>query len=178
MAPPNPDPVNVVALELWKLSQKEHEEKVHAWSEFCSRLYHVVLGQCTLSLQEEIHAHADHEAAINNDIELLQIIHSILHSVDGTGQSNLAESYCEIKEMWFTMKQGCTQSIQKWHNRVHTGVNVLKDLNINVAVEAIVNQVTAANGRAGAPIQADQEAAEKSSYAVWFIHGSHFTDYK
>ena len=153
---------------------------VRAWREFCSQLYHVVLCQCTLSLQEEICAHADHEAAINNDIELLFIIYSILHSVDGTGRSNLAKSYCEIKEMWFAMKQGgnqsvqtwhdrvhngvnilkdlnikvmwfamkqgCNQSVQKWHNRVHNGVNVLKVLNIKVADEAIVNQVTTANG--------------------------------
>ena len=111
MAPPDPDPVNVVALELWKLNQKEHEEKVQAWREFCSQLYHMVLGQCTLSLQEEIHTHADHEVAINNGIELLQIIHSILHSVDGTSQSNLAEFYCEIKEMWFAMLEAGVQPI-------------------------------------------------------------------
>ena len=109
MAPPNPDPANVLALELWKLNRKEHEEKVRAWREFRSRLCHVVLGQCTLSLQEEIRAHADHEAAINNGIELLRIIHSILHLVDGTSRSNLADSYCEIKEMWFAMKQGRNQ---------------------------------------------------------------------
>ena len=36
VAPPNPDPVNVVALVLWKLNQKEHEEIVHAWREFHS----------------------------------------------------------------------------------------------------------------------------------------------
>ena len=28
VAPPNPDPANVLALELWKLNRKEHEEKV------------------------------------------------------------------------------------------------------------------------------------------------------
>ena len=146
VTPPDPDPANVVALELWKLNWKKHEEKVQAWREFCSCLYHVVLGQCTLSLQEEILAHADHEAAINNGIELLCIIHSILHSVNGTGDPNLAESYREIKEMWFAMKQGRSQSIQKWHDRVRNGVNVLKDLNIKVADEAIVNQVATANG--------------------------------
>ena len=146
VAPTNPDPANVLALELWKLNRKEHEEKVRAWREFRSRLYHMVLGQCTLSLQEEIRAHADHEAAINNGIELLWIIHSILHSVDGTSRSNLAESYCEIKEMWFAMKQGRNQSVQKWHDRVRNGVNVLKDLNIKVADETIVNQVATANG--------------------------------
>ena len=145
VAPPNPDPANMLDLELWKLNRKEHEEKVRAWREFHSQLYHVVLGQCTLSLQEEICAHADHEAAINNGIELLQIIHSILHSVNGTGQSNLADSYCEIKKMWFAMKQGCSQSVQKWHDCVCNGVNILKDLNIKVADEAIVSQVTAAN---------------------------------
>ena len=106
----------------------------------------MVLGQCTLSLQEEIRAHADQEAAINNGIELLHIIHSILHSVDGTGRSNLAESYCEIKERWFAMKQGHNQSVQKWHDQVRNGVNVLKDLNIEVADEAIINQVATANG--------------------------------
>ena len=138
----------------------------------------MVLGQCTLSLQEVIRAHADHEAAITNGIELLRIIHSILHSVDSTGRSNLAESYCEIKEMWFAMKQGCNQSVQKWHDRVRSGVNVLKDLNIKVANEAIVHQVATVNGRAGAPIQADHDAAEECSYAVRFIRQSHFTDYK
>ena len=44
------------------------------------------------------------------------------------------------------MKQGRSQSVQKWHNCVHNGVNILKDLNIKVADEAIINQVAAANG--------------------------------
>ena len=76
------------------------------------------------------------------------------------------------------MKQGRSQSIQKSHDRVRYGVNVLKDLNIKVADEAIVNQVATANGQAGAPIQADCEAAEECSYVVRFIRGSCFTDYK
>ena len=47
-----------------------------------------------------------------------------------------------------------------------------------MADKAIVNQVAAANERAGVPIQADHEAAEECSYAVRFIHGSRFTNYK
>ena len=76
------------------------------------------------------------------------------------------------------MKQGRNQSVQKWHNRIHNGVNILKDLNIKVADKAIVNQMAAVNGRAGEPIEADHEAAEERSYAVRFIRGSCFTDYK
>ena len=76
------------------------------------------------------------------------------------------------------MKQGRNQSVQKWHDRVRNGVNVLKDLNIKVANEAIVNQIAAVNGHAGEPIEADHEAAEERSYAVRFIRGSRFTDYK
>ena len=75
--------------------------------------------------------------------------------------------------MWFAMKQGCSQSVQKWHDWVRIGVNILKDLN-----EAIINQVAAANRQAGVPIQADHEAAKECSYAVCFICGSHFTNYK
>ena len=138
----------------------------------------MVLGQCTFSLQEEIHAHSDHEAASINSIELLHIIHSILHSVDSTGHSNLADSYCEIKKMWFALKQGHNQSMQKWNDCVCNGVNVLKYLNIKVTDKAIITQVTTASGRPGAPNQANCEAAEERSYAVQFIHGSCFTDYK
>ena len=47
-----------------------------------------------------------------------------------------------------------------------------------MADEAIINQVTAANGRARAPIQADHQDAKERSYAVHFICGSCFTNYK
>ena len=76
------------------------------------------------------------------------------------------------------MKQGRNQSVQKWHGRVRNGVNVLKDLNIKVADKAIINQIAAVNGRAGEPIEADHEATEERSYAIRFIRGSRFTDYK
>ena len=70
------------------------------------------------------------------------------------------------------MKQGHNQSVQKWHDRVHNRVNVLKDLNIKVADKAIVNQIAAVNGCAGEPIEADHEAAEEHSYAIRFICAS------
>jgi hypothetical protein len=74
MAPADPDPVNQLAVEVWKMELKEHREKVQHYTNFRAGLYNVVLGQCTEALEEQLKSHEDFPGAHNNGVALLQII--------------------------------------------------------------------------------------------------------
>jgi hypothetical protein len=52
VAPADPDPANQLAVEVWKMELKEHQEKVQHYANFRAGLYNVVLGQCTEALEE------------------------------------------------------------------------------------------------------------------------------
>ena len=52
MAPADPDLANQLAVEVWKMELKEHQEKVQHYANFRAGLYNVVLGQCTEALEE------------------------------------------------------------------------------------------------------------------------------
>ncbi len=64
MAPADPDPVNQLAVEVWKMELKEHREKVQHYTNFRAGLYNVVL----------LKSHEDFPGAHNNGVALLQII--------------------------------------------------------------------------------------------------------
>ena len=61
-----PDPENHVQFELWKLDIKEHRAKIQEYSNFQSRQYNVVLGQCTEALLERLKSHEDFPEANQN----------------------------------------------------------------------------------------------------------------
>jgi len=50
--PEDPDPAQVLQLEVWKLDIKEHRIKVQEYENFRAGLYNVVFGQCTEALQD------------------------------------------------------------------------------------------------------------------------------
>jgi hypothetical protein len=43
--PPNPDPANPIAFEMWKLEGKEHRIKEQEYSNIRAGLYNVIFGQ-------------------------------------------------------------------------------------------------------------------------------------
>jgi hypothetical protein len=67
--PPNPDPTNPIAFEMWKLEVKEHRVKEQEYANFRAGLYNVVFGQCTEALQDKLKSHTDFPNAYQNGIK-------------------------------------------------------------------------------------------------------------
>jgi hypothetical protein len=51
-APGNPDPANMVSVELWKMDIKEHREKLRRRLALDQRVFGLILGQCSRTVRD------------------------------------------------------------------------------------------------------------------------------
>ena len=169
-APAAPDPTNVVGFEMWKLDIKDHRAKQLAYSNFRAGLYNVVFGQCTEALQDKLKSHTDFPNAYQDGIALMAIIKTITYTFEE--RRMLADALCEIKEMFYTFKQGKHVSLQRYHELFLGQVEVLEEVGVTIPDESLVESIAASNGRAGAPVDADWAAAREQALAIRFIRGT------
>lgn len=170
MAPVNPDPANVIAFELWKIEIKEHRMKQQEYANFKAGLYNVVLGQCTDALQDKLKSHADFPKAYQNGISLLTIIKTLTYTFEE--QRKLADALCDIKEMFYSFRQGKHMSLQRYYELFLGQVEVCDEVGVSIADESLVESLAASNGRAGFPTDRDLEEAREQALAIRFIRGA------
>ena len=121
------DPQNPLQLERWKRNLAEHEKKVKAYSNFQSTLFSLVLGQCSLAMEERIKQHEDWETT-NEDqdgIELLKIIKSIMMGTEV--HTHKADAACDALEQFFKATQGKDEKEVTFFERYKGYVNELGD---------------------------------------------------
>ena len=70
LEPNNPGETSAVAMERWKVKFKKYNGETNAYNDFLVHLYNLVMGQCTMGLEEYIKSHADYESASQNSIAL------------------------------------------------------------------------------------------------------------
>jgi hypothetical protein len=104
VAPADPDPANQLAVEVWKMELKEHQEKVQHYANFRAGLYNVMLGQCTEALEERLKSHQDFPVAHNDGVALLQIIKRLTYSFEE--RRFLADALTDVKENFYGFRQG------------------------------------------------------------------------
>ena len=82
-APIHPESTgNIFAMEDWKLDVKEYRMKTSEYTAFCVWLYHVIMRQCTETLQDKLKSHQCFQEANQDGIVLLMIIKVILYSFE------------------------------------------------------------------------------------------------
>jgi hypothetical protein len=151
VAPADPDPANTIAFEMWKLDLKEHRVKEQEYENFRAGLYNVVLGQCTEALQDKLKSHTEFPHVYQDGIGLLTIIKTLTYTFEE--RRKLADALCEIKEMFYSFKQGKHTSLQCYHELFLGQVEVLEEVSVTIPDESLTESIAAANGRAGAPIE-------------------------
>jgi hypothetical protein len=162
---------DVLAVELWKLELRKHSAKrTEEYENFRAGLYNVVFGQCTEALQDKLKSHSDFANAYQNGIALLVIIKTLTYTFEE--RRKLVDALCEIKQMFYTFKQGKHMPLQQYHDLFQGQVDVLDEVGVTIADEGLVESVAAANGRAGAPEEADRLAAREQTLAMRFISGT------
>jgi hypothetical protein len=115
-APPaDSDLTNIIVFELWKLELKEYKVKEQEYSNFRAGLYNVVFGQCSEALQDKLKSHSDFPSAYQDGIALLIIIKTLTYTFEE--RRKLADALCEIKEMFYSFRQGKHTSLQRYHEQ-------------------------------------------------------------
>lgn len=110
MPPANPDVDDAIEFEMWKLDIKEFRAKEQACTDFKSGLYNVVMGQCTDALQDWLKSHLEFAWIYHNGIGLLILSKALTHAFED--QRYLDDAILDIKEPFYTFKQGRNMSLQ------------------------------------------------------------------
>ena len=138
--------------------------KTQEYENFLAGLYNLVMGQCSPSLEERIKSHEDFEGAHLNGIALLVIVKTIMYSFEE--RRDLADSLDEVTKKFYSLKQGKYMSLQRYHELFVSEVEVLDEVGVAVAAPSLVKQITADNGRNGAPNADDRAQAKERALAV------------
>jgi hypothetical protein len=152
---------------------REYRVKEQEYSNFQAGLYNVVLGQCTEALQDKLKSHTDFPSAYQDGIALLKIIKTLTYTFEE--RRNLADALCDIKEMFYSFKQGKHMSLQRYHELFLGQVEVLDEVGITIPDESLIELIAAAKGRAGAPTDSDKADAREQALAIRFIRGANAT---
>jgi hypothetical protein len=98
-------------------------------------LYNVVLGQCSDALQDKLKSNADYPAAYQDGIALLTIIKVLTYSFEDRRKQSDALS--EIKEQFYSFKQGRNMSLQRYYELFLNQVEVLDEVGVTIADESL-----------------------------------------
>ena len=134
--PPNdPDPTNMLEMEMWKLSIKEHIHKTKVFTDFKAGLYNIVLGQCTEALEDKLRSPPDFPAAAHDGLLLLRIIKAITYTFEE--RRKLIDSLLEVKERFYRFRQGEHMSLQRYYEFFE----VLDTVGVNIIDMAAVRMI-------------------------------------
>ena len=168
-APDNPPEGNQVAFELWKMDIKEYREKFKIFANFRAGLYSLVLGQCTDALQERLKSHCDYEAANQDGIRLLVIIHSLIHTFEENRK--LSNAIMDVKEKFYKFYQGRYMTLEQYHELFLAQEQVLDEVGITIEDDALVLEIGEQNGRV-IPDDDDRVKARNQELTIQFIRGT------
>ena len=143
--PPAPDPGNQVAFEQWKYIYKEYMTKIQEYTNFCSGLYNLVMGQCTEALQEHLKSHEDFVGANQNGIALLILIRSLLHTFGECHE--LADGLSDMKKAFYKLHQGKYMKLEWYHEIFLAQVEVLDEVGATIPDTALIQHIAEQHGR-------------------------------
>ena len=169
LEPNDPDETSAVAMERWKVKFKKYNEETDAYNDFLAHLYNLVMGQCTVGLEEHIKSHADYKSASQNGIALLRIIKQLTYSFDD--RRKLADALCEVKEGYYRMRQGEHETLQDYHERFKNHMAMMEEVGASFADTIHIGEIALKNGRMTANSN-DIDMAMKEAIAVRFMRGS------
>jgi hypothetical protein len=168
-APVVPAAGDQVAFELWKYDHKDHRVKIQEYANFRAGLYNVVFGQCSEALQDKIRSHTDFPEAYQDGIALLTIIKVLTYSFEE--RRKLADALSEIKEAFYTFRQGKHMSLQRYYELFLNHVEVLDEVGVTIADTSLINSVARANEHEE-PTEEDMVIAKEQALAVRFLRGT------
>lgn len=159
-----------VAFEVWKHELKKYSDRLETQAHFRARLFTVVLGQCTEALEDRLKSLSGWSAAQQDGIALLLLIKTITYTFEE--KKYLPEALMEMKEEFYLMRQGPNEPLQRYYERFKNQVSVMKEVNISIVDEGLLDSVSTASGNRGNPDDADKLKAYNLCLAVRFLRGA------
>ena len=140
--------------------------KLQVFTNFCSGLYNLVMGQCTEALKERLKSHEDFIGANQNGVALLILILSLLHTFEVCRK--LTDGLSDIKMAFYKLRQGKYMKLERYHETFLAQVEVLDEVGMTVIDTALVQHVAEQNGR-DEPVAADHEEAKQIALTIQSI---------
>jgi hypothetical protein len=81
------------------------------------------------------------------------------------------DALCEIKEMFYSFKQGKHTSLQRYYELFLGQFEVIEQVRVTIPDESLMESIAASNGRAGAPKAANWATTREQALAIRFIRG-------
>ena len=124
VAPHNPDPADVVAVELWKMDLKEHREQTRRRQALDQRVFGVILGQCSRTVRDRIEAATSWNTvnASSDPMGLLSLIRQSLFT-GATTRKNV-HALIDAEMALYKFKQGERMSNSKFLEKLKGLVEV------------------------------------------------------
>ena len=157
-APQDPPANDAIAFERWKLAVKKHSDREEEHTNFKARLYTVVLGQCTETLEDRLKSNADWLNAQQDGIELLRLIKTVTYTFEE--RRYLPEALLDVKEEFYRMSQGRHEPLQRYYERFKNQVSIMEEVGVSFIDSGLVENIAAAAGRAGNPDANDRLEAQ------------------
>jgi hypothetical protein len=161
------DGATLVTFELWRADLKEFKEKNQVYADFKAYIYNVVLGQSsTDALQARLKSHEHFPAAMQDGLALLAIIKTVTYNFEE--RRNIADALCDVKERFYSLKQGQHKSLQHHYEAFDRLRAVMDEVGIDIVDPALLSTVADNNGHAD-PTDDDHEEAKQLTLATRFI---------
>ena len=107
------------------------------YTNFCSGLYNLVIGQCTESLKERLKSHEDFIDASQNSISLLVLICSLLHTFEE--RRKLADGLSDVKMAFYKLHQGKYMKLERYHELFLAQVDILNEVGVTIPTLRLYN---------------------------------------
>jgi hypothetical protein len=126
-------------------------------------------------LEERLKSHEDFLPAHNDGVALLIIIKQLTYSFEE--RHMLADALTDVKESFYGFRQGRYMPLQRYHELFIAQVQVLDEVGVSIADEALIKKIAETNGNVdpngdAVPTDTDQALACKLSLALQFIRGA------
>ena len=142
--PVDPPAWDVIALEHWKVQFKQYNERLEDYHDFLTNLYNLIMGQCTIDLEDQIKSHVDYAAASQDGVQLLQIIKQLTYSLEDC--KKLSDALCDLREGFYQMRQGKYKSLKDFYEQLKNHVTMMDEVGAIFADDSHVGQVAMMNG--------------------------------
>eukprot|EP00934_Nitzschia_sp_Nitz4_P001191 Nitzschia sp. Nitz4//scaffold483_size5322//2345//5042//NITZ4_009227-RA/size5322-augustus-gene-0.2-mRNA-1//-1//CDS//3329552882//1191//frame0 len=162
--PVRPNGTNPFDIHEYGQRFKDHQALLQVISDFRSKLYAVVMGQCTPAMEAHLRSHEDFEDAENDGIAILKMIKNILHTFEDKREP--AEALLEVKEEFYGMKQG-SSSLEDYYEHFKAQVEVMKMVGVDVVDPSLVVAIAKARDPRAEPSAQDRTAAYNKTLAEY-----------
>jgi hypothetical protein len=112
-------------------------------------------------LEDKIKSHSDFPTTDQDGIAPLRIVKTITYTFEERRQ--MIDSLLDIKERFYSFRQGKNMPLQRYHELFVAQVEVLDEVGVSITDVAAVEPVAASNGRPNVPMNSNQ--------ALFIAHG-------